>query len=116
MVYTSVVQTKIVSENDQNLQWRITELALYFDFTNINASPNPLLCSKAKFCSECGLPSREGITNDELGDAEEELTILPWTMNLHAFPLITLLVGESSTSSVTGSIERSVALPVKGMC
>ena len=115
MVYTSVVQTKIVSENHQNLLWRITELALYFDFTNINAFPNPLLCSKAKFCSECGLPSRKGITNDELGDAEE-LTILPLTMNLHAFPLITLLFAESSTSSVTGSIEGSVALPVEGMC
>ena len=42
------------------------------DFTNTKAFPNPLLCSKSRFCSECGLPSREGITNDELDDAEEE--------------------------------------------
>ena len=62
------------SEYDQSTLWWISELALYFDFTNINAFPNPLLCSKARFCSECGLSSREGITNDELGDAEEELT------------------------------------------
>ena len=41
--------------------------------------------------------------------------ILPWTMDLYIFLLITLLDAASSSRSVTGCIEGSVALLVEGM-
>ena len=41
--------------------------------------------------------------------------ILPWAMNLHVFLLIALLRAASSTMSVTGCTEGSVALLVERM-
>ena len=48
----------------QSLPYTLSDFTVTF--------PTPLLSSKDKFCTVCGLPPRQAINNEELDDAQEE--------------------------------------------